>query len=389
MKTPHIAIVGSGLGGPTLARILQQHGIPSTLYELEADLHARHQGGLLDIHQESGQRALREAGLLEAFQRHVLQGGEDMRVLNAGGTVLHDEVTDGRSFERPEINRSDLRDLLVNSLDQGRVAWGHKLTAAMTLPDGRHQLTFDDGSTITPDLVVGSDGAWSRVRRLLSSAVPCYSGVSFLELNLWDVDQQWPRAAAKVGRGMTFALAEGRGFLTHQGADGSVHVYAALKVPEDWLESCGTDWADAPAARARLLREFAGWDDALLDLIRGCDDQITPRAIYELPTHHSWPRVPGVTLLGDAAHLMSPFAGEGANLALQDATELALAIISHPGDLEAALAEYEAALFPRSAAAAEMSAQSLEICFRSDAPQGLLDLFAGFQEERGEQVGAR
>jgi 2-polyprenyl-6-methoxyphenol hydroxylase-like FAD-dependent oxidoreductase len=155
-------------------------------------------------------------------------------------------------------------------------------------------------------------------------------------------------------------------------------VYAALKVPEDWLRTCGVDWTDAPAARARLLEEFAGWDDRLLDMIRYCDDEITPRPIYELPSNHTWPRVPGVTLLGDAAHLMSPFAGEGANLAMLDATELALAIIAHPENLEAALTEYEAVLFPRSAAAAMQSAESLEICFRKDAPQGLVEMMNGF-----------
>ena len=385
MNTPNIAIVGGGLGGPTFARILQQHGIPATIYELDAHLHARHQGGLLDIHEGSGQRALREAGLFEEFCRQTQEGGEDMRVLDSNGAILHDEISDGRSFERPEIDRTVLRDLLVNSLDSERIAWGRKLTAARTLPDGRHELSFDDGSTVTPDLVVGSDGAWSKVRRLVSSAVPRYAGVSFLELNLWDVDRNHPRIAEKLGRGMTFALSEGRGFLTHKGADGSVHAYAALKVSEDWIKTCGVDWEEATAARARLLEAFAGWDDGLLDLIRGCDDEITPRAIFELPTDHRWPRVPGVTLLGDAAHLMSPFAGEGANLAMQDATDLAQAIIAHPGDLEAALKTYEAALFVRSAAAAEMSAQSLEICFREDAPHGLVEMFTGFSKERAER----
>lgn len=371
MTTPTIGIVGGGLGGLTLARVLQVHGIPATVYELDASADARSQGGTLDLHEESGQRALRAAGLHEAFGRLARPEGDATRIRDKTGALLLDEADEGPAA-RPEIDRAVLRDMLLASLEPGRVVWGHKLAAATPLGNGQHRLTFSGGHSTTVDLLVGADGAWSKVRPLLSAARPAYSGITFLELQLSDVDRAHPDSAALVGLGTMFALSDHKGLIAQRNGGGRIRVYAALQVPEGWAGAAGVDWGDAPAARAALLDLFDGWSAELRDLISNADDTVTLRLIYALPTGHTWPRVRGVTLLGDAAHLMSPFAGEGANLAMLDAAELALAIAARHGDLEAALAQYEAALFPRSAEAAAASASGLAICFNTDAPHGLV-----------------
>jgi 2-polyprenyl-6-methoxyphenol hydroxylase-like FAD-dependent oxidoreductase len=377
MKPLSLAVVGGGLGGPVLARILQRHGVASTIHELETSIDARPQGGMLDLHEESGQRALREAGLFEAFREHVNPQDEAMRVLDKTGAVFIDHSAEEGPGGRPEIDRRALRELLVASLDPGTIVWDHKIAGVSALGGGRHELTFVNGDRTSVDLLIGADGAWSKVRPLLSAAKPAYCGVSFLELHISDVERRYPASAAVLGQGMRFALSDDRGLLSHRHPDGSAGIYVAFKVPEDWTVSRGVDWSSAPAARAVMLDHFSDWAPELRDLLRNCDDAIVPRRIHALPIGHSWSRVPGVTLLGDAAHLMSPFAGEGANLAMLDATELALALVQHGADVEAALTQYEAALFPRSAEAARQSAAGLEMCIAKDAPRGLVAFFQG------------
>ncbi|WP_037859191.1 FAD-dependent oxidoreductase [Streptomyces sp. NRRL S-340] len=368
-----IAVIGAGLGGLTLARVLAVHGIEAAVFDLDASPAARTQGGMLDIHEDSGQAALRAAGLHERFRELVLPGGQATRVLDRHAVVLLDEPDDGTGG-RPEIDRGDLRDLLLGSLPGNTVRWGAKVTGARPLGGGRHEVALADGTVFTTDLLVGADGAWSRIRPLVSAARPAYSGVSFVEADLLEADLRHPVAAGVVGDGFFFALGAGRGFLAHRETDGSVHVYVAVEAPEDWLD--GIDFHDTEAAKERVLAHFDGWDKSLRSLVADADGPLVPRRIHALAVGHRWDRVPGVTLLGDAAHLMSPFAGEGANLAMLDGAELAGFLAARPDDTEAALSAYEERMFPRSEASAAQSAHSAALLFREDAPQGLLDMFA-------------
>lgn len=372
----HIAIIGAGLGGLMLARVLHVNGVEAVVYDLEASVTARTQGGMLDMHEESGQAALRAAGLYDDFRKLVHPGGEAMRVLDRYAVVRLAEEENGEG-SRPEVDRGQLRQLLLGSLPASMVRWGMKLQEVRPLVTGGHEIIFADGSVTTADLVVGADGAWSKVRAMVSTAVPSYSGMTAVEVDLFDADERHPVSAQIVGGGMLFALGDEKGLLAHREGDESLHIYAALRVPEDW--SAGIDFTDTEAAKAAVLGFYQDWHQDLRALITDADGGLTPRPIFALPVGHSWGRVPGVTLLGDAAHVMSPFAGEGANLAMLDGAELAQALLAHPDDVERALTEYEKALFPRSAVAAAESAENLEVCFEPNSPEGLLDQFALFE----------
>jgi 2-polyprenyl-6-methoxyphenol hydroxylase-like FAD-dependent oxidoreductase len=375
MTTP-VTIVGAGLGGLTLARVLHVHGIPSTIYEAEPSEGARTQGGQLDIHENDGQAALKAAGLFDEFLAIIHEGGQATRVLDQHGTVLFEEADDGTGG-RPEVLRGDLRRILIDSLPDGTIQWGRKLTLVEALGGGRHRLTFADGSTVTSSLLVGADGAWSKVRPLLSDAKPEYVGTSYVETYLHDVDERHPAAAEAVGSGGLFAAAPGQGIAAHREAGNILHTYVQLTRPVDWVQ--GIDFTDTAAATARVAAEFGGWAPELTALITDGETAPVPRTLHTLPDGHRWDRVPGVTLVGDAAHLMPP-AGEGANLAMFDGAELARAIAAHPGDSEAALASYEEPMFTRSASSAADAHVILDLCVGDRAPHGLVDFFTGMGE---------
>ena len=235
-------------------------------------------------------------------------------------------------------------------------------------------VTFADGSTMTTDLLVGADGAWSRIRPLLSGARPEYVGTTFIETYLYDADERHPAAAAAVGGGAMYALTPGKGIVAHREAGDILHTYVELNRTAEWM--AGIDFTDAAAARARVAAEFGGWAAELTALITDGETAPVARMIYALPDRHRWDRVPGVTLLGDAAHLMPP-SGEGANLAMFDGSELGTALAGHPGDIEAALYAYEEAMFARSAAEAADAHEILDLCLGDRAPFGLIEFLAG------------
>jgi 2-polyprenyl-6-methoxyphenol hydroxylase-like FAD-dependent oxidoreductase len=370
--TTSVTIVGAGLGGLVLARVLHVHGIPVTVYEAEPSPAARRQGGMLDIHPWNGQPALEAAGLTEGFRKLILPGRESYRVLDREGTVLLDRPDDGTG-DRPEVQRGELRQLLLDSLPDGIVRWGHKVTDVRALDEGRYEVSFADGTTVVTSLLVGADGAWSRVRPLVSDATPAYVGALVVETFLFDGDTRHPAAAEAVGAGSLFALAPGKGILAHRESGGTLHTYAQLLKSQDWPASI-----DAATMTARVVEEFNGWAPELTALITESDTPPVLRRLFTLPTGHRWDRAPGVTLLGDAAHLTPPN-GEGANLAMQDGAELGQTIAAHPDDPETALAEHEQAMFTR--ADTEAGGDDIyTIMFGDDAPHSMVAMLTEADE---------
>jgi 2-polyprenyl-6-methoxyphenol hydroxylase-like FAD-dependent oxidoreductase len=369
-----ITIIGAGLAGLTLARVLHVHGIASTIYEAELSPTGRSQGGQLDIHDFNGQIALRECRLLDEFRSIVNMGAEAMRFLGPDGELVG-EIPDDGQLSNPEVLRGDLRRILIESLPPGTIKWNHKtvsITSGTGAGHARHTVTFADGSSTDTDVLIGADGAWSRVRAHLNGAAPEYLGTVWVETFLHDVEERHQRSAALVGSGAMLAMEPGRGIFGHREANDVIHTYVVLKKPLEWMRSA--DFSDRERALAHVAQQLGpGWAPELLELVTRGETTPIARPIWGLPLGHTWDRVPGVMLIGDAAHLTPPD-GDGANWALYDGAQLAQAIIAAPGDIESAFTAFAEQMLPRGATSSLEGYQSFERTFGYNAPANLRDM---------------
>jgi 2-polyprenyl-6-methoxyphenol hydroxylase-like FAD-dependent oxidoreductase len=386
LQNKQIAIVGGGPGGLTLACLLQINGATVKVYERDLNRHARVQGGTLDLHHESGLAALRKAGLLEAFKTHYRPGADRLVLVDKHAAVVLDEgpevpvATFGNASFRPEIDRGPLRDILLDSLQPGTVVWDSHLVSVQPCGQG-WQLAFQSGEVATADIVIGADGANSKIRPLVTSIKPFYAGVTVVEGSVYDAVKNAPRIHQLVQGGKIFALGDSKTLIISAKGDGSLSFYTGCKTPETWGRDSGIDFSDATEVQTWFRQEFSGWADTWDELFENGQTTCVVRPQYCMPLTQTWEAQPNITLLGDAAHLMPPYAGEGVNMAMLDALELSNCLAdSQFSDLQAAIAHYENQMRQRVSAVAQETLEQTEALHSPHALAYLVSFFSQAQE---------
>ncbi|MDP9081683.1 MAG: FAD-dependent monooxygenase [Bacteroidota bacterium] len=380
IQNKQIAIVGGGPGGLTLAWLLQLKGAIVKVYERDVNKDARVQGSPLDMHEGSGAAALRAANLVEEFNKNVRTGADKKLIVNEHAEIIFSDhepkpgVDSGNEY-RPEIDRGALRKIFLESLQQGTVVWDSHFVS-MEMQNEGWLLHFKNGSTAYADLVVAADGANSRIRPYLTNIKAFYSGVTMMEINVYDAKKASPHIYAMLNGGKIMAFGNGKCILGGQKGNGDLGFYASFKPAENWSTNSRLDFSDKTQMLTWFKKEYSGWSSVWYELLENAVMPVIPRPIYCMPLDQTWEALPNLTLLGDAAHVMPPFAGEGANTSMFDALELSERLTSGKyKTLKEAIFDYEINMRERAAKAAKRSLENGERMHSDGALEKMLGVF--------------
>jgi 2-polyprenyl-6-methoxyphenol hydroxylase-like FAD-dependent oxidoreductase len=383
-----VAVVGGGPGGLTLAVLLQQKGIDVKVYERDTDRTVRQQGATLDLHQDSGLRALAEAGLIAEFKKLYRPGADRMRITDSAGRVQFDDHAENAEDDftndhfRPEIDRGPLRDMLIGALSDDSIVWNAKFTRLEKNGHG-WRLLFEDGHSDDADIVIAADGVSSKLRSYITDIAPVYSGITIVEGTIYNAAAQVPRLWDLVKGGKVFALGSGKSIILSAKGEGSLSFYTGTREAEQWVKTSGIDFDNKEQVFDWFGKRFADWSSDWHELFAGDESYFVPRPQYHFPLDQQWKPLPNLTMLGDAAHRMPPYAGEGVNMAMQDALELYEALCSEDfGSIADAIASFEKQMCSRAAEITGVTIQQTDALHSEDNLKYLLSFF---QDAYGQQ----
>jgi 2-polyprenyl-6-methoxyphenol hydroxylase-like FAD-dependent oxidoreductase len=377
-----IAIVGGGPGGLTLARLLQLKGANVKVYERDFNKDARLVGSPLDMHDESGMAAIIKANLLDEFKKKFRPGADKMLIVDERAEIFFSdhETKPKDDFEnkyfRPEIDRGPLRNMLLESLQPGTVVWDSHFISMEKQNEG-WLLHFKNDSSSYADIVIAADGANSKIRPYITNIKAFYSGVTMLEGNVHHAKEATPHIYALANGGKIMAFGNTKNLLLGQKGNGDLGFYASFKTDENWTANNRLDYSDKTQMLNWFKTAYSEWNSLWYELFENAAMPFIPRPIYCMPIDQTWQALPNLTMLGDAAHVMPPFAGEGANMAMLDALKLSECLTSDKyNTLQEAISFYEIDMRKRAAMAAQESLENGERMHSETALNTMLNFFS-------------
>ena len=377
-----IAIVGGGPGGLTLARLLQMNGANVKVYDRDLNKDARVQGATLDLHEESGLHALQQAGLMDAFNANYRPGADALRIADKNANILwDDDATPREETHRPEIDRGPLRKILLESLQPDTVVWDSNFSSLT--PEGNGwKLHFKNGISAIADIVIGADGANSKIRPYITPIKPFFAGMTAIEGAVYNAEVVSPKVYKLLNGGKIFAMCDSKSFIVSSKGDGSMAFYTGCNSTENWSKDSGIDFNNKAQVLAWFKQEFTGWDEVWQEVLENAEPKFIPRPQYCMPLDQTWEALPNLTMLGDAAHLMPPYAGEGVNMAMLDAVELAECLLNDSyTDTKSAIAAYETQMRKRASETAALTLESTAALHSPDAINYLINIISGSHPE--------